>query len=285
MHSISSLKDIAAQEAALLAETEQLTGDLWILSQDAALFHGELADAIEAHAPESDVDVYERALAANTFLRGAQRSALLEFLDLGRRHQAEAHAKRRRSIDLIVHAWIAWTKPGAARVWIKTRTNRKALRATFGNHAMRYARDEIGSLLPDWHDKLSERVHPGLASLAGSIRMPEELPSKMYRVSLFDTRVHEGTNHGATAIAEQLLDAILCHIELQAVIAGLCLSSPPWQPAKAATEQRLVMLRDRYDSQVETWSDRLRDWAAIKKREATKARNESRQRRRALAAT
>ena len=252
------LTRIAADEEKHLADSTRQLGSLWSCAEAVANLYGRLADAIESGCPSEPSESYARAYAACLFLRAAQRTALLQVLDVARRHFSESHGRHRRASDLMAFAWISWRDIEEADKWMMSRRNWDAYEKAYSTTRIREALRQLNDPLALRHKELGRRVHPSRTSLGTSIRFVESPYGLMPRIDMFDTRPDEGGPFGPEVKAELLLDAALWHLEAQRSFQLKALKSRSWRAARISFEAAITVSYGALVHEENAWADRIK---------------------------
>jgi hypothetical protein len=221
--------------------TRRDLGPLWTAAGEAGELFDRLAASIEAAAPPNRPREYEKAFAANLFIRAAGRAFLLDFLDLARRHWPESLLKRRRTLELVAYARIVWKDPGTAHKWLKSASDWSTYERAFNNGQIRGALYELHPDLRRAYDFITRYAHPSLNSVVMSLYSTRPRAPAMLRITLFDDRFYGKRELINGLKAERMLDALrTCHMLVYSFI-DRCCSREPWSKHIGPTKQATAM--------------------------------------------
>ena len=261
-----SIVELAAEEQTEFSRTTELAS-LWSLVESISASYDQIGDAIETVAmspePKNKTKARQRAvrsIVGNLFVRAAGRSCQMDFLDLARRHFPEAISNRRRALECIGFAWIAWRLPADSEkvvdAWLHGSRAPRGSAAwdeydkSFNNARVKAALVELNPDLKRVHDEFSSRSHPGIKGLVHSIsRQASAATRSLDRVGAFDGYTLERAGLVPEMKAEWFLDASRFHVRLLEAFTRKAFRVPQWtvprdRSAAILTELRSLVIRE-----------------------------------------
>ena len=106
-----NIRNLLHREQRMLSTTRSQLRPLFSTAEAMADLYNVVANAAVEKLPKATEDRVDQATSASLFIRSARRMAMLEFLDLARRHWPESLLLRRRAMELMAYAWKCWIGP------------------------------------------------------------------------------------------------------------------------------------------------------------------------------
>lgn len=260
-----TVEQIAAIEHDLAAGAQARYGCLWTASCEAADLYERFAEAVELVYPEEQLvlDQIKAGVAVTLFMRVAGRTAKLEILDAIRQHIPETHMKHRRVLDLFAYAWICWSQPKAAEVWLEAGRGdeqRAKYKQIFDNSKIGGALTALSPRARMAYEQLSARTHPDVTSVSPGVLAPENPGARDIRVGCFDGAEFRSTGLGDAWIAEVLLDCAKMHIDLLGILASRAFKPKLWKSARKNFKEHREAADASFARAEDEWSNRIAEF-------------------------